>query len=147
MIGGSALASVVYVAVCFMVKKHEVKLLINSINVFEKFLPKEETEAAENSAEFYTKFFILYGIVGNSLYDILPFFTSGDCLQYRTKHMVKYGIACKVLVRYVLPFKYDYSPYYELVILEQVVVANLGNKSNNILFLKITYFWHAFINP
>ncbi|KAG5870290.1 hypothetical protein JTB14_002058 [Gonioctena quinquepunctata] len=36
------------------------------------------------------------------------------------------GIPCKVIVRYVLPFKYDVSPYYEIVMLEQVTVAILG---------------------
>lgn len=106
------------------------------MKIFENFLTIQKIKEAESSVKFYTKLFVLYGVVGNCLYDIVPFFTSKDCMKYRTKHMIKFGIACKVLVRYGLPFKYDRSPYYELVIFEQVLVSILG---------KINYFYFTFL--
>lgn len=135
LIGGSALGSVIYVSVCFIVKKGKIKDLVERLTVFEQYLPEKEIQAAEKSAKFYTKSFIIYGIIGNSLYDILPFFTAKECDRHRTQHMLNFGIACKVIVRYVLPFKYDCSPYYEMVIMEQILVAILGRLEAIIFFL------------
>lgn len=112
-----------------MVEKCKIKKLFDRLKLFEQFLPEDKFQEAEASASFYTKCFIIYGLIGNSLYDILPFFATKNCEIHRTQHMRDYGIPCKVIVRYVIPFKYDYSPYYELVIAEQVLVASLGNIS------------------
>lgn len=116
----------IYAAICYIVKRDKIKDVIKSLKTFEKYLPEEEIQAAEDSAKFYTKTFIIYGIIGNTLYDILPFFAVKECDVYRSRHMTDYGIACKVIVRYVLPFKYDYSPLHEMVVFEQMAVAILG---------------------
>nr|XP_023018413.1 odorant receptor 85b-like [Leptinotarsa decemlineata] len=125
-IGGSALLSVIYVSTCFILKKKEIKRLIDSLKIFEDYLPEDEIDKAEKSAKFYTKTFLFYGIIGNGLYESSPFMSFKECRGERTQQMIKLGIPCKVIVRYVLPFKYDTTPFYELVILEQVAVAILG---------------------
>ncbi|KAG5870291.1 hypothetical protein JTB14_002059 [Gonioctena quinquepunctata] len=47
LIGGSALLSVIYVSMCFLLKKQEIKRLIHDLKEFEEYLPQEGIDEAE----------------------------------------------------------------------------------------------------
>ncbi|KAJ8941949.1 hypothetical protein NQ318_013285 [Aromia moschata] len=125
-IGASALCSVIYISICFLVKRREIKRLTDDIGIFEEYLPPSKIREAEETAKFYTKLFVLYGIVGNVLYSCLPLLSYGECQKNRSSHMIKYGIPCGPITRYVLPFRHDEFPLAQMVIVEEVFVSTLG---------------------
>lgn len=122
----SALYGVIYISICFIQKKEQIKNLVEELAVFEKFMPKSKTVEIEKSIEFYTKFFIAYGIIGNICYGMMPFLTYHECKENRSVHMERYGIPCGVIVRLVLPFKADTYPVAQIVIVEEIAVCTLG---------------------
>nr|UTN00916.1 odorant receptor [Semanotus bifasciatus] len=122
----TALCSVIYISICFMIKKQEIERLTKHIKIFEEFLPQSKIEKAEETAEFYTKIFILYGIVGNIFYACLPLLSYADCNKNRSNHMIKYGIPCGVIARYVLPFKHDFYPLAQFIMVEELFVTIIG---------------------
>nr|UTN00905.1 odorant receptor [Semanotus bifasciatus] len=125
-IGASALCSVIYILICFMIKRREIERLTKHIKVFEDYLPTSKIKTAEETAKFYTKIFILYGMVGNIMYACLPLLSYADCNKNKSKHMIKYGIPCGVLARYVLPFKHDVYPLAQIIMVQQLVATLLG---------------------
>ncbi|KAJ8975933.1 hypothetical protein NQ317_014893, partial [Molorchus minor] len=133
-IGASALCSVIYIFICFMIKRDEIQQLTKDLGLFEEFLPTHLIAETEETAKFYTKIFIGYGIVGNILYGCLPLLTYRDCVEHRSKHMVKYGIPCGPVTRYVLPFSHDWYPLAQLIMVEELFVTSLGT----IIVLSIT---------
>ncbi|KAJ8965909.1 hypothetical protein NQ314_003850 [Rhamnusium bicolor] len=94
--------------------------------MFEEFIPKPKIEVAEERCKFYARIFTLYGIVGNITYACLPLFSVKKCMENKTKHMIKHGIPCGAIGRCILPFKYDYFPVTQIVIVEEILVSTLG---------------------
>ncbi|XP_018570955.1 odorant receptor 49b-like [Anoplophora glabripennis] len=126
LIGLSALLSVIYISVCFIVKDQEIKRLTENLKIFEEYIPKVKIEETEDKAKFHTKIFIIYGIMGNIIYDCLPLLTYEDCHKNRSKHMIKYGIPCGGIVHYVLPYKQDTFPLAEITIVNQMLISTVG---------------------
>ncbi|KAJ8948896.1 hypothetical protein NQ314_008334 [Rhamnusium bicolor] len=126
LVATTALCSVIYTSLCFMIKKQEIKRLTENLKIFEEFLPRPIIEETEEKVKFYTIILILYGIFGNICYACLPLISFKDCMKNRTKHMIKYGIPCGTLARYVLPFKHDYFPLTPISIIEEAFVSTLG---------------------
>lgn len=122
----SALYGVIYISICFMQKKYEIKALVDDLAIFSQYSPQHLIRETDDSIKFYTKLFIIYGIIGNIGYGMSPFLTYTECMKNRSPHMQKYGISCGLVVRFLLPFRSDYSPVSELVIVEEIAVCTLG---------------------
>ncbi|XP_044262389.1 odorant receptor 4-like [Tribolium madens] len=122
----SALYAVTYVSVCFINRKHKIRALIADLALFEKFSSKSIIAETDKSVKFYTKLFIVYGIVGNLCYGLLPILGYKKCHETKSDHMIKYGIPCGLVVRFLFPFKFDYSPLAELVALYEIIICILG---------------------
>lgn len=122
----SALFGVIYVSLCFINKKKEIKTLVQDLATFENYSPKSLIQKTDESLEFYTKLFIVYGIVGNACYGLLPVLNYDYCQNHKPSHMVKYGIPCGLVVRFLLPFKCDYFPLAELIALHECAICMLG---------------------
>lgn len=120
----SALFSVFYCSICFMAKKHEIKILVQNLTKFEKYTPKSLIQETDKRISFYSKCFIIYGVVGNMFYALSPLLSYKSCLEER--HFNKYGISCGTIVSYVLPFKHNYAPWSQIVFLQQYYTCNLG---------------------
>ncbi|RZC42341.1 odorant receptor 67c-like, partial [Asbolus verrucosus] len=123
----SALYGLIYIALCFMNRNEDIKALVEDLSEFEFYSPMSLIEETENSAKFYTKLFITYGIVGNVCYGLIPLVNYSECQRNRPSHMLTFGIPCGLVVRMVLPFKYDYSPMVQIAALHEIAVCTLGS--------------------
>lgn len=122
----SALYAVIYVSVCFINRKNTIRALIADLALFEEFASKSLILETDESVKFYTKVFIVYGIIGNICYGLLPILGYEECEETRSAHMLNWGIPCGLVVRFLLPFRFDYSPLAEIVALYEIIICILG---------------------
>jgi hypothetical protein len=79
----TALLGVIYISFCFIKNKNSIRALIEDLAQFEAFSPMSLIHSTEKSAQFYTKLFIFYGLVGNFCYGLMPL------LHYRCARKTK----------------------------------------------------------
>jgi hypothetical protein len=73
----------------------------------------------DRKANLYAKLFLFYGISGNIVYMTMPYLFMDKCRYQREQNMVDLDIPCGLVTRCWFPFKFDYTPVFEMVFVHQ----------------------------
>lgn len=126
MIATTSCIGLLYVIICFVRNRNEIISLVKDLEEFKKYGMLLELFETDKKATIFTLSFLVYGIVGVLVYTSVPFFMYNKCQENRTTFMEYYGIPCGLVVtKYYVPFKFDYAPYKQIIIIYQITICLL----------------------
>ncbi|XP_066248172.1 odorant receptor 4-like [Euwallacea similis] len=125
MIALNCLIGMFYMVVCFIRNRRTIMRLMIAIKYFDQYGNQSITRDVDNKANFLSKVFMFYGILGNFVYMAMPQLSVHRCTANRTLEMIEQGIPCGLVVRSLFPFKFDYSPIYQIIFVHQIYTCTM----------------------
>ncbi|XP_015836240.1 odorant receptor 49b [Tribolium castaneum] len=104
----------IYMTICFVKNRKLVKTLVKNLPAFTKYSKTTDIILTDKKANLYTKIFVFYGVIGNVVYMIMPYLNIEKCQQRQNN-----DVPCGLVTRCWFPFKFDYSPVFEIVFVHQ----------------------------
>ncbi|XP_068901819.1 odorant receptor 43a-like [Tenebrio molitor] len=129
----TCIIGMIYMTICFIQKRRLIKKLVAQLDHFTAFSDSSSLVETDRKANLYAKVFLFYGIAGNIVYMTMPYLNIDKCRYQREQNMVDLDIPCGLVTRCWFPFKFDYTPVFEIVFVHQfytctmvsVVILNL----------------------
>ncbi|XP_049821534.1 odorant receptor 49b-like [Aethina tumida] len=121
----TCIVEMIYMIICFINKRRLIKKLVTSICDFEKYGQSQELLQTDRKANLYSKMFLWYGILGNFVYMLMPQLNVKHCVENRSQQLIDQGIPCGLVVRCRFPFKFDYTPVFEIVFVHQIYTCSM----------------------
>lgn len=115
----------IYMTICFVKNRQLVKSLVKNLQTFTKYSKASDLIETDLKANLYTKIFIFYGIVGNVVYMIMPYLNIEKCQIRQKEKMSNFDPPCGLVTRCWFPFKFDYSPVFEIVFVHQFYTCTM----------------------
>ncbi|XP_060523853.1 odorant receptor 4-like isoform X2 [Cylas formicarius] len=115
----------IYMVVCFARNRKNIHLLLVKINSFKKYGSFGEVLEVDEKANLFSKLFIFYGILGNFVYMLMPQLSIQKCQAKRNMQMINDDVPCGLVVRSRFPFKFDYSPMFEIVFVHPIYTCTV----------------------
>ncbi|KAL1505920.1 hypothetical protein ABEB36_005368 [Hypothenemus hampei] len=125
MIALNCIIGMIYMIFCFVNNRHTIIDLMFEIDNFEKYGNSSITRDVDDKANLFSKVFLFYGILGNFVYMLMPQLSANKCHMARTPEMIQKGIPCGLVVRSIFPFKFDYTPVFEIVFIHQIYTCTI----------------------
>ncbi|KAJ3620079.1 hypothetical protein MTP99_004072 [Tenebrio molitor] len=94
----------IYMEYCFLEKIRDVNVLIEQLGEFEKFCPKEEIVATDETVEYYSKAIIIYWFFGNVMNCIALLVERSQCKLQRKSDLYRERDPCGLMARCFYPF-------------------------------------------
>lgn len=116
----TALLGSYYMTFCFLKNKIKIKQLIECLDNFKEFCSVEDLEQIDVKANFIAKAISFYSIFGVLVYAAVPLISAKSCEKIKPSNMVRLNLPCGLIARLRFPFRYDYSPIYEIVITHEI---------------------------
>lgn len=109
-------------ALCFVKNREKIEKLIEEIDNFRGY-SNESLIEIDKRANMLSVMFLIFITFGILFYISVPFITKSYCESHKTQDMIEYGIPCGVMERYRFPFRFDYTPLYEILVSHQIMVV------------------------
>lgn len=121
-------------SICFVGNQIKVQKLIDAIDSFKKFCESLDLVEIDKRSLFFSKGFMAYSVMGILTYATVPLITRKQCEVTKNSNMKRHGIPCGLVARVRWPFKFDYSPLFEIVYLHQLYIVT----ASTFLIISIT---------
>nr|QXE93249.1 odorant receptor 23 [Eucryptorrhynchus brandti] len=125
MIALNCIIGMIYMVICFINNRRSIVRLMVAIHYFEKYGNSFKTKKVDDRANLFSKIFMFYGILGNFMYMLMPQLSVNKCYNNRTSKMTEDGVPCGLVVRSLFPFKFDYTPVFEIVFIHQIYTCTI----------------------
>nr|WJJ63320.1 odorant receptor 20 [Pachyrhinus yasumatsui] len=125
MIALNCIIGMIYMVICFISNRRTIIKLVASINRFKKYGNWSKVKEINDRANLFSKIFMFYGILGNFVYMLMPQLSVNKCYDKRSSKMINDGVPCGLVVRSRFPFKFDYSPMFEIVFINQIYTCTI----------------------
>lgn len=112
-----------YVALCFVHNREKMEKLVNAINDFHKYSNEDLLYNVDKRINFYLALYLIFAGSGLLIYVSVPFLTTSYCENYKTVDMIEYGIPCGLIIRFRLPFRFDFTPLHQLIVCYQILIV------------------------
>ncbi|CAG9768657.1 unnamed protein product [Ceutorhynchus assimilis] len=116
MIALICIIGMIYLVICFINNRRTITKLMIDIKYFGKYGNSARTKEVDDKANFISKLFMFYGILGNFMYMLMPQLSVQKCHETKIARMV---------VRSIFPFKFDYTPMFEIVFVHQIYTCTM----------------------
>lgn len=127
-----------YELLSFVWKRRQIQRLVDiDLSTFLVYTPLHLVRQTDQRVRFYCILFLVYSTIGDVAYISFPFWTYTSCMQNRTAHMKAYGISCGMITNFVLPFRYDSPPLFQLVIASQWIICVITSHVNTMTTMLI----------
>ncbi|XP_017774049.1 PREDICTED: odorant receptor 49b-like [Nicrophorus vespilloides] len=114
-----------YMVICFLANRNGTVKLVSRVKDFQKFSDLEGMIKTDKTAILHAKILLFYSTVGVVMYVSMPLLSIQHCEDNKTRSMREWGIPCGLVSRVRQPFRFDYSPVYELMYLHQILLVSL----------------------
>jgi hypothetical protein len=121
----TCIIGMIYMTICFIQKRRLIKKLVAQLDHFTAFSDSSSLVETDRKANLYAKVFLFYGIAGNIVYMTMPYLNRDKCRYQREQNMVDLDIPCGLVTRCWFPFKFDYTPVFEIVFVHQFYTCTM----------------------
>lgn len=111
---GGCMVTLIHFLVCATVQRQDILKLFTMLNEFNKFGVPPDQKQTERRTALITKSLYLYGLFACVMYFFLPFFFLDECEQKHKASTYNQHLPCGMFTHMWLPFRFDYSPVFEL---------------------------------
>lgn len=123
-----------YMVLCFSKNLAHIKALVKGLETFEKYSSTQLVIDVDRKSTLQSKLFLAYSVMGMLTYSGMPLLSWNYCQEHKTRSMEERGVPCGLITRYRLPFRYDWSPIFEVFVVLQSVLAG----STTVLIVNIS---------
>nr|AVH87268.1 odorant receptor 27 [Holotrichia parallela] len=124
LLGTVCIIGAMYMGICFVQNRKDIKNLLESIDNFALYTDMNSKQV-DQKASFYSKLVIAYGLLGTLIYTTSPLLSRSSCAVKRTQYEIDHGKPCGIIVALRLPFRYDITPTFQLMILHEMLTAGM----------------------
>lgn len=109
-----------YITTCFTRNREKIRKLIKKMDEFKIISDKNEVLDTEKKVRIYSKLFISYGIIGTSIYALLPLLQINECKIKRMNSKYSQDVPCGMVTRCIVKEQYNSLPYLIVLYIDQL---------------------------